>query len=224
MANLSRKFLTYVCWAIVLLTPVLRLCLLIYAPHQFSDIHYKTWDLGDFFAAGALLALYIRTGPSRRAVGRLSAGLTVAGAGLTILGWDMDKSQDPLVLALALEPTVIICSGLLLLAFHFPGSAQTLAGRILSFFGAISYGLYLVHQFIINMVIMHVQFVPSDPTTNHMAQMAVAGMVSVAIAFVSRYTFEAFFLRIQWRGKEMRTPFLPQKCETARRMILSSSA
>jgi peptidoglycan/LPS O-acetylase OafA/YrhL len=58
--KLNRKALLWLCVSLVVLTPVLRLALL-YAPPSIGDIYYKTWDVMDFFAVGALLAMAARS-------------------------------------------------------------------------------------------------------------------------------------------------------------------
>ncbi len=88
----------------------------------------------------------------------------------------------------------------MLFAFLHPGIASYHVARPLIFLAKISYGLYLCHQFIFGMVDRHWILQPQ----NHfglfpqlLLRFSVEASIAIAIAALSRYTFEAYFLRLK---------------------------
>jgi peptidoglycan/LPS O-acetylase OafA/YrhL len=146
--KLSRRRFTYLCIAIVLLTPALRFALL-YGPHVLHDIHYKTWAVADFFAAGALLALAARLPHLHSRMHQAIAPLLLTGVSLFALQHILPDPTRPTLINLGhathLEPWLLSFSGFVLLAFLHPGIATHTVSRPLIFLAKISYGLYLCH-------------------------------------------------------------------------------
>jgi peptidoglycan/LPS O-acetylase OafA/YrhL len=199
--RLSMRGLTILCAAIVLVTPVLRFALL-YGPHFLQDIRFKTWAVGDFFAAGALLAIASRNPDLRSLLHRAVLPLFAFGALLVILqhaaAREATGATANALHALYLEPWLLALSGFVLFALLHPDIARSLIARPLVFLAEISYGLYLCHSLVFSLVSRHW---PGGPTRNPFAQLllrfAAGAAISIAIAALSRCTFEEFFLRLK---------------------------
>jgi peptidoglycan/LPS O-acetylase OafA/YrhL len=198
--KLSLRSITILCATIVLLTPALRFTLL-YGPTFAHDIRFKTWAVADFFAAGALLAIAARLPHLRPALHKLVAPLLLTGIILLTLQHIFPKPSNPTLIninhATYLEPWLLAFSGLLLFAFLHPALAAAAAFRPLIFLAKISYGLYLCHAFLFNLINRHWPL--HDSAHGLFPQLVlrfvVEASVSIAIAAISRYTFEEFFLR-----------------------------
>jgi peptidoglycan/LPS O-acetylase OafA/YrhL len=94
----------------------------------------------------------------------------------------------------------VVFSGFLILALLYSGSKITffLRGKVLCFFGAISYGLYMYHQPISGLI--H-GILGEESTPNLKNQLAfiltiVAAAVSILVAWFSHRFFESYFLRV----------------------------
>jgi peptidoglycan/LPS O-acetylase OafA/YrhL len=196
--KLKIRYLLTLSIAVVVLTPLLKYVIVEYAPSRFGDIRYKTWVLSDFLLAGGLLAILVRSNLSALKLRRIGWSLVAFGFIALVLGRGMDRSESSLALAFALEPPLLLFSGCTLVAFCYPWIGMNYVGRIFAFLGAISYGLYLVHQFVLTMVYTRIQ-IHGDEAINFLLQTSIAAMLAVVIATLSRYTFEAFFLRMRWR-------------------------
>jgi peptidoglycan/LPS O-acetylase OafA/YrhL len=199
--KLSHRRFTILCIAIVLLTPALRFALL-YGPHVLHDIRFKTWAVADFFAAGALIALAARLPHLHSRMHQATAPLLLLGAALFALQHLLPPPSTLTLINLAhathLEPWLFGFSGLVLLAFLHPGIATHAAARPLIFLAKISYGLYLCHPFLFNLIDKHWPLhSPSTPAFYHqlVLRFIVEAALSIAVATLSRYTFEQFFLR-----------------------------
>jgi peptidoglycan/LPS O-acetylase OafA/YrhL len=198
--KLSRRGFTILCIAIVLLTPALRFALL-YGPHYLHDIRFKTWAVADFFAAGALIALAARL-PHHSRMRRAIAPLLILGAALFALQHLLPHPTTLMLINIAhatyLEPWLFGFSGFVLLAFLHPGIATHTVSRPLIFLAKISYGLYLCHPFLFNLIDKHWPLhSPSTPAFYYqlLLRFIVEAALSIAVATLSRYTIEAYFLR-----------------------------
>jgi peptidoglycan/LPS O-acetylase OafA/YrhL len=191
------------CIGIILLAPILRYGLQ-FLPSVFADIHFKTWDVVDFFAAGTLLAISVRSPIIRPHLPRVASVLLISGCVLVAgIAWMLPiASGSWSKLATALEPCpyVVLFAGVVLLGFLMPGIASTWAGRFASFLGDISYGLYLCHQFLFACIdrwlLIHDNWVTSM-TTQIWLRFLLKATVSIGVAFLSRRYFEAIFLRMK---------------------------
>jgi peptidoglycan/LPS O-acetylase OafA/YrhL len=199
--KLSRRSFTILCTALVLLTPVLRFILL-YGPTFFQDIRFKTWAVADFFAAGALLAIAARLPHLRPRLHQAIAPLLLLGAALFALQHLLPQPSTFTLINLAhatyLEPWLFGFSGFVLLAFLNPGIATPIACRPLMFLAKISYGLYLCHPFLFTFVNAHWPLSASSTSSifpQLLLRFVVEATLSIAIAALSRYTFEEYFLR-----------------------------
>jgi peptidoglycan/LPS O-acetylase OafA/YrhL len=200
--HLSHKRIVQLCLAVILLTPLLRLALL-YGPVALHDIEFKTWVLCDFFAAGALLALVYRSPQWHAKLKAATISLLLAGAILFVLLRTGLQGSSPgmtrLRLALDLEPWLLLFTGLLLFAILRASTISSHAAKPLIFLAKISYGLYLCHQLLFDLVDKHWPLLPN--TTHPLAWLTLRfvteSVLAIAIATVSRYTLEAFFLRMK---------------------------
>ena len=203
LRKLSLRTIAILCTALILLTPALRFALL-YGPAFTQDIRFKTWAVADFFAAGALLALAARLPHLRPLLHKAVAPLLLAGALLFAL---QHLAPEPTRLTLSnlnqathLEPWLLAFSGFVLLTFLRPGIAAHFTARPLIFLAKISYGLYLCHPFVFTLI--NRRWPLDSPSTKALfpqllLRFLVEATVAVAIAALSRYTFEEFFLRLK---------------------------
>ena len=210
--KLSRRRFTILCIAIVLLTPALRFALL-YGPHYLHDIRFKTWAVADFFAAGALLSIAARLPHLRPRLHQAIAPLLLLGAALFALQHLLPHPTTLTLINVAhathLDPWLLGFSGFVLLAFLHPGIATHTISRPLIFLAKISYGLYLCHPLLFNLIDKHWPLhSPSTPAFYHqlVLRFIVEAALSIAVATLSRYTFEAYFLRR--KPRHARTPRL----------------
>jgi peptidoglycan/LPS O-acetylase OafA/YrhL len=198
--KLSTRAFTILCAALVVLTPILRFALL-YAPPHLQDIRYKTWDVADFFAAGALLALATRLPHLRARLHQAIAPLLLLGAALFAFQHLLPQPSAPTLLHAAqathVEPWLFGFSGFVLLAFLHPGIAAHILCRPLIFLAKISYGLYLCHPLLFNLINAHWPIAASTSTSvfpQLLLRFLAEAAASIAIATLSRYTFEQYFL------------------------------
>ena len=199
--RLSVRGLTMLCAGIVLLTPVLRFALL-YGPHFLQDIRFKTWAVGDFFAAGALLAIAARNTNLRSLLNRAIVPLFVVGALLVVLqhaaAREATGTTANLLHALYLESWLLALSSFVLFAMLHPGIARPLIARPFIFLAKISYGLYLCHPLVFTLVSHHWPGSPTRPTfAQLLLRFAIGAAISIAFAALSRFTFEESFLRLK---------------------------
>jgi peptidoglycan/LPS O-acetylase OafA/YrhL len=206
--KLSIRNLAIFSVALVIFTPVLRLALL-YGPPQLHDTYFKTWDVMDFFASGCCMALAARSSRLRPHMAKAVVPLLIFGVALFYLpGWVSHPTPlvSNILKAVSLDCWLMFFSGLILFAYVRPGIASHAMARPLVFLGNISYGLYLCHLFIFELVEKHW---PAHLTGN--LGMASAGIIqfvvqvtaAILVATISRYTLEEYFLRRKPRHPRM---------------------
>ena len=172
----------------------LELALAIRFPH--IDPHYKLWGNAAWLLAGALPAAAIRSRD-------LHAGnitfwirtcLAASLATLPIVFYVDWLNTQSLWRHFVQLPFVLLSVAMLLRAVKRYSSGDLRASRVLSFFGYISYGLYLAHPF----VFLEFDKMLPGMTTNMpglvFSTIAVLG-VSAGLAFVSRKYMEELFLK-----------------------------
>jgi peptidoglycan/LPS O-acetylase OafA/YrhL len=160
-----------------------------------------TWVSADGLALGALLAIFARSRwSSRKNLLRFAIISTL----VAIIGL-IASIFTPRFLSIALRGTCVNYGAVSLLAFALwfgTGASQKFIGlRILSFYGFISYGLYLVHTLVLNMYSdLTMKFLPAlVPGLNFktcLLQVIVTIAIATGIAWISRTTFEKFFLEL----------------------------
>lgn len=192
------------------LLPFVRLLATTFFPH--ADIRYKTYFITDYLAYGALIAICLHLGCIHaRNIQRIAQwlmGLGVplvlvilyAGYGNRSLGYG-----SALLRSMGALPFIWIYCGLVLFAIasHHFGSQR--ANPFLSFLGYISYGLYLIHEFLFyeyGKLIAHTDL----PQLNRSFFMLNVGFVCVAIAsiflaYLSRRFYEEYFLRMRTKTR-----------------------
>lgn len=200
---LPRRCLPVVCAAVVLGMPAWRWVLL-HAPAPFNDVLTKPWAVADHFAAGGLLAWGCRRGWP---MGRLGLGCVLVGVAagawmLTRMQWEWGARWSQ---AFYNVPALMLFSGGVALAVARPGAVRGLAWRLarpVAWLGHISYGLYLVHQLVLDLV--RDALPPAEWThtlPGVLAQMVLACALAMTVAAVSRATLEAWFLSRRWRAR-----------------------
>ena len=90
--------------------------------------------------------------------------------------------------------------------------------KILLFFGFISYGFYLIHALIFSLYNnVSVKFWPffavGDSFGKCLLRLLVALIIATAVAYISRITYEEFFLRIKDKPDKQVNPQLVQCTE-----------
>ena len=208
--KLSIRQLAIFAAGLVIFTPVLRFALLC-GPPQLHDLYFKTWDVMDFFASGCCMALAARSSRVRPHMAKAILPLLVLGVVLFFLpGWFPSPTPlaSKILKAVSLDCWLMFFSGLILFAYVCPGIASKAAARPLVFLGNISYGLYLCHLFIFELI---ARYWPAHITGNlGMASAAIVQFVvqvaaAIVVAYISRSTFEEYFLR-----RKPRHPRAPQ--------------
>lgn len=201
--KLSHRALLVVSVALVVLTPLLRLALL-YGPKATSDWPHKTWGVADFFAAGAILAVGIRTPRLLRIFERAALPLLGLGAALVLIQayvpYATEANAAKLQAAFSLTSFLVIWTACVLLAFLHPRLAAYRGVGSLVFLADISYGLYLCHEIVFEKI--NALWVIAEPTGGRtlamlLARFAVETLAAIGVAWVSRRTLEAFFLRMK---------------------------
>lgn len=159
-----------------------------------------TWLSADGLALGALLAIFARSQwGSRTNVLKLAGFSALLGMILLVMSLPV-----PRFIAISLRATSVNYGSLSALAIALwlgTGRYRRLANlRILSFYGFISYGLYLIHPLIFHLyndvsVKYASFFYVGNSFGRCLLRLLVVLVLAMAVAYVSRITYEEFFLR-----------------------------
>jgi len=199
----TRNALLLVCVAIVLLTPLLRVALM-GASANWDIVQHKSWGVWDFFAAGALIAIAVRTPGYSVVLRRLFPWLVGVGGAL-VMAWALvpqpqNRTALRFFFAGSLEPWLMLCCGLVILAFLRPSIATGVLAPGFLFLAKISYGLYLCHSLIFQIICRH-WVIPVDGSFGSLGlvvlRFAVEAALAIGVAALSRWTIEEFFLRLK---------------------------
>jgi len=195
----SRTALTVISLGIVVASPFLR-------GYRFQvgrgiETFSVTWLVADGLATGALVALFLRSrlgtrsNAARLAWGSVLLSLVIGAAGLPF-GIDTRNTLPGAMLQVV--PWNLLFGGTLIFSLLL-GSRHERPVRVpvLPFFGFISYGLYLVHQLVFEFYDKAVGPLPAGDFTALLIRFAVCAVVSIAIASMSRFTYEEWFLRMK---------------------------
>lgn len=198
--------LAIACLGSILLSPLLRY-LSASGTLPLGNPHSTTWLVTDNLAAGALIAIILRT--PRATLGRvrlLTLGSGLMGTALLTLGLSrhlLSRSTAPGA-AFQPEPFVFLFSALLLLALEY--GDRPLIYRLtapLRFYGYISYGLYLIHLLgfkLFQDLFVDFHHIPAELTLGTiLLRFGVVLAAATVVCFLSRRYFEEFFLRLKDR-------------------------
>jgi peptidoglycan/LPS O-acetylase OafA/YrhL len=206
----SRRWLTILAISICVIEPMLRLYAL-YAtrepwwggPYRSGSFRY-TWLSSDGLAMGALLAIFARSTWGQRTnllrIVLLMTGATVAGMVASII--------IPPVAGVWLRGNLVNSAAVAIVG----GSLWLGTGpyrkwtniRVLSFYGYISYGLYLIHNLILALykaagnTFAPALYLGTDLGKGYL-RLFLCLIIATGIAYVSRITFEEYFLRLKDR-------------------------
>lgn len=169
-----------------------------------SGLASYTWFVCDGLAAGSLLAILLRAGIAREKITQVACLLIAISLCVGVIGAPYGILTRNSVLGAALQHTVIsiLFAGMLLASLLLGTSRyQRWINRpILHFFGYISYGLYLIHLMVFRLYDTLARKVAPSllPSDHHfdliVMRFFVAGGAAIAIAYISRKTFEQRFL------------------------------
>jgi peptidoglycan/LPS O-acetylase OafA/YrhL len=197
--TLTRRSLIIVASLICVIEPFLR----VYAVHR-GGLWWGpyTWVSADGLALGGLLAIFGRSSLASRAnllkLVVLAAAVALGGMAVSML---VPRSVQVGIRGTCVNYFAFAMVGAIL--WLGTGVYRGLVNlRLLSFFGYISYGLYLIHVLCLDLYNGAVeQFIPSLSVGTSFAKcclrLLIAIAVATAVAYVSRVTYEEFFLRMK---------------------------
>jgi peptidoglycan/LPS O-acetylase OafA/YrhL len=204
---------------------VLRIIFLFYFPT--ADIAYKLWFNAELLLAGALIAISLRRNLLHgNNITRWIRLLAV----LACVAWPMTLFYD-------LHPSHALWHGLLGVCYRFsflftysalllvglrsntgPHARLSAGARLLTFFGYISYGLYLVHQLVFYELERMLKGTALDDYARRPAMLllntALCCAISILLAWLSRRFFEERFLRQKDRIVPYQAPAANNPAET----------
>jgi peptidoglycan/LPS O-acetylase OafA/YrhL len=212
--RISPTKLLWVLYGILLACPIIRL---LYHEHAAATIfvpveyaHY-TWNNLDGLALGAIIAILVRRHDwDRKKMFRLATLFTISSFLIAFAGYPFGlfSRLTPMGDALQQVPWNLAFAGLLSF-FLLLGSGnwkQWVTPIPMTFFGKISYGLYLCHLMVFSgyeWADRQTGFVSRfkfSPWQQVWLKMLVAGTAALTIAYLSRRYFEEPFLRLKdWR-------------------------
>lgn len=211
--RISPRVLMRIAIGIIMLSPLLRLLCFWHASMRSvpgNGCFYYTWNTADGLACGALLSIAVREfRSSRRRLLQLSM-IFLALAGLvTIVGlpFGIMTRTTPTGAALQWTPWNFVFAGLIGL-FLLAGSSRWkayVAPPFLTFFGRISYGLYLLHVLFFHAYDYFLPRMASQPLLGMepwaalWIRFVIAGVAGIVTAYFSRRYFEEPFLHLKDR-------------------------
>ncbi len=211
--KMSPRWLLILAGSLLILSPLLRFsCSLL--PAKYASIamgcSYYTWNCADGLALGAVIALLVRRmKDDRRKLLRLSLFLIVLGLVVAVAGlpFGITTRWNPVGEALQWVPWNLGFGGLLGI-FLLAGSGKwkwLVTPRILTFFGAISYGLYLYHllfsdayQWIAKRTGFEQHWNLNNWQRTWLAMIVSSG-AAILFSYLSRWYFEEPFLHLKER-------------------------
>jgi len=212
--RLRSHTLVILCIASLVLSPLLRY-LSVSGIVPLGSPYSATWLVTDNLAAGALIALLLRTPAAtlvRTKVATLALGLL--SAALLLLGFQLHIMNKTTAIGAAFQPVpfILLFSAMLLLALQVGSHPHVFRiTRPLRFYGYISYGLYLFH--VLGFSVYQSLFsdishpLPVLTAAYLLMRFCVVLAAVTLFCFLSRRTFEEYFLRL----KDRLVPYTPSK-------------
>ncbi len=204
--RLRSRRLAMLCIGSIVLSPLLRY-LSVSRIVPMGSPYSATWLVTDNLAAGALIAILLRT--SAASLSRVRAwtlGTGLSSAALLLLGFQLHIMNKTTALGAAFqpEPFILLFSTLLLLALHLGSHPRIFRlTRPLRFYGYISYGLYLFHVlgFSVYQNLFSDFSHPLPVLTAGYLILRLCGVLAAVtlFCFLSRRYFEEYFLRLKDR-------------------------
>ena len=178
------------------------------------DNRYKTWMNADYLLYGAAISLALREGlihtdNIRKFVAALlAASVPLVGLSMYLYTIEPDHRWAGIIFAsVGLLPFMGLYAAMLLIAIATNEGTKSEATvkrlphlRFLSFFGYISYGLYLVHPFVwekYSRAVTGTWLANTFSLTSEFVGFLIAASISVSIAYLSRRFFEDPILRMK---------------------------
>jgi peptidoglycan/LPS O-acetylase OafA/YrhL len=204
--RLRPRALAILCLGSIFLSPLLRY-LSVSRILPLGSPFSATWLVTDNLAAGALIAILLRTpAASLSRVRRWTLGAALLGAALLALGLRLHLMSRATAAGAAFqpEPFILLFAALLLLSLQFGSHPRVFRlTRPLRFYGYISYGLYLFHVLGFNVYqdLFSDFYHPLPVLTAGYLLLRFCGVLAATtlFCFLSRRTFEEFFLRLKDR-------------------------
>jgi peptidoglycan/LPS O-acetylase OafA/YrhL len=198
--RLARRTVLIICCALLLACPLLRWLLdrhLLFAGVPNS----RTWMFADNLAMGAALALVVRMPRVSLRLFRAMGGwlMAVGAAGVLILA-SIHQLRGGLGTSLGVSCFLCLGAGAMIGALCLFRNRSVPRGlRFLLFFGEISYGLYLIHALCLMIYDRFAGEAPLHSPGGMVIRFLIANGVAIAIAVLSRRTFEQWFLGLKRR-------------------------
>jgi peptidoglycan/LPS O-acetylase OafA/YrhL len=214
--RLRLRTLTILCLFSFALSPLLRY-LSVSGIVPLGDAYTATWLVSDNLAAGALIAILLRSRaatPSRVKTLAISTGLL--GTALLLLGFHLGIMSRGTAIGAAYqsEPFLLLFIALLLLSLYF--GDHPLVFRLtgpLRFFGYISYGLYLLHLIGFgieqDLFLDYVHGIMVLTLTRVLLRFFGVLAATSLVCYLSRRYFEEYFLRLKDRLVPYTKPRIP---------------
>jgi peptidoglycan/LPS O-acetylase OafA/YrhL len=202
--RLSMRTLALLALLIVVTVPIIRG--IAFSAGLAHNLYYYTWFVVDGLAAGALLAIYLRTQyATHRAVFSTGVALVAIGSAILLLGipFGILHRTNLIGAIFQFSPWQLIFTGgiALVLLAGVSSFKHLILIKWLRYIGKISYGLYLIHLLVFSQFDMlakyflHKDFVGTFPGL--LFRFAIVMGVSILIAALSRRYFEEYFLRLK---------------------------
>lgn len=209
--RLSPRSLLRLAIGICFLMPLLRLAAVAISP--LIDIRYKTYFIADYLAYGAVIAVATEIGLIHKGNIRSIARWFMMAGSLLVLpvlysGYRPSyfAPTTPILNSMGALPFIWIYCGLVLRAIYSYDSGNREFNKLLAFFGYISYGFYLIHEFLFyeygKLTAGTLLGELSTSFAAITARFAIVCGMAVLLAYVSRRYYEEFFLRMGRRKEE----------------------
>ena len=175
-----------------------------------------TWLSADGLALGSLLAVFARSTMASRMNLLKLVGLSALVAATTLVA----SVAVPRFIAISLRAACVNYGSLSVLCAALwlgTGACHRLVNlRILSFYGFISYGLYLIHALIFSLYndasLKFAFFHVGHSFGQCFLRLLIVLVIATALAYISRTTYEEFFLRMKDKLDKKRANPRPVQC------------